>query len=312
MPFSKEMILGASGNQGAAGFYEYQIEQSCRFDKADDSTLKFDVTSAGDRTSWAFSTWLKHGLLNTSDSGDNGSSTIFGSGRSGQYDYIGFFDIDMHITWQDYLGASTPPYGKTNQKFRDVSAWYHLVWVWDSDDSTQADRSRIYVNGTRITNYSNSRAVNSGDQTDINNSGRDFVIGDRAVGDGKLFDGYLANVFFIDGQKKVASDFGQVDTSTNRWIPKAYTGTFGNNGYKLAFGTAPGTGSGAGTDTSGEGHNWTENNFTASDQMIDTPTKNFTTFDPGYSGGGSNVWTEGNTKVKGTDGSLSDSSTTTF
>ena len=72
---------------GSAGFYEYQIEQSCRFDKADSSTLKFDVTSAGDRTSWAFSTWLKHGLLNTSDSGDNGSSTIFGSGRAGQYDY---------------------------------------------------------------------------------------------------------------------------------------------------------------------------------------------------------------------------------
>ena len=32
MPFSTEMILGASGNQGAAAFYEYQIEQSARFD----------------------------------------------------------------------------------------------------------------------------------------------------------------------------------------------------------------------------------------------------------------------------------------
>ena len=31
MPFSKEMILGSSGNQGSAGFYPYQIEQSCRF-----------------------------------------------------------------------------------------------------------------------------------------------------------------------------------------------------------------------------------------------------------------------------------------
>jgi hypothetical protein len=144
------------------------------------------------------------------------------------------------------------------------------------------------------------------------NEGNAFTIGRRHRTSTDLFDGYLANVFFIDGQKKVASDFGQVDTSTNRWIPKAYTGTFGNNGYKLAFGTAPGTGSGAGTDTSGEGHNWTENNFTASDQMIDTPTKNFTTFDPGYSGGGSNVYTEGNTKVQGTDGSLSDASTTTF
>ena len=37
MPFSKEMILGASGNQGAAGFYTHQIEQSCRFDYVDNS-----------------------------------------------------------------------------------------------------------------------------------------------------------------------------------------------------------------------------------------------------------------------------------
>ena len=37
MPFSKEMILGASGNQGSAGFYTHQIEQSCRFDYVDNS-----------------------------------------------------------------------------------------------------------------------------------------------------------------------------------------------------------------------------------------------------------------------------------
>ena len=43
MPFSKDLLIGASGNQGGGGFYEYQIEQSCRFDKADSSSLKFDV-----------------------------------------------------------------------------------------------------------------------------------------------------------------------------------------------------------------------------------------------------------------------------
>ena len=33
MPFSKEMILGASGNQGAGAFYSHQIEQSLRFEE---------------------------------------------------------------------------------------------------------------------------------------------------------------------------------------------------------------------------------------------------------------------------------------
>ena len=254
---------------GSAGFYEYQIEQSCRFDKADSSSLKFDVTSAGDRTSWAFSTWLKFGLLNTSDSGDNGYSTIFGSGRSGQYDYIGFYAIDMHIYWQDYLGGSTPPYGITNQKFRDVSAWYHLVWIWDSDDSTQADRARIYINGTRITNYSASRALSSGDQSDINNSGRDFVIGDSAVGDGRLFDGYLAETIFIDGGTEdfTAGNFGE--TKNGVWVPKDPSSlTFGSNGFHLKYENA----SDLGNDSSGNNNDFTAAGLGTDHKVLDSPT----------------------------------------
>ena len=264
--------LGASQymySSGAGDFYEYQIEQSCRFDKADSSSLKFDVTSAGDRTSWAFSTWLKFGLLNSSDSGDNGYSTILGSGRAGSYDYISFYAIDHHIYWQDYLGASTPPYGITNATFSDTSAWYHLVWIWDSDDSTQADRSRIYINGDRISSYSNSRAVNSGDQTDINNSGRDFVIGDTDVGEGKLFDGYLAETIFIDGGTEdfTAGNFGE--TKDGVWIPKDPSGlTFGSNGFHLKYENA----SDLGNDSSGNNNDFTAAGLGTDHQVLDSPT----------------------------------------
>ena len=268
MPFSKEMILGASGNQGGGNFYTHQISKSMRFDKGDATSLKFDVSSAGDRTSWAFSTWLKFGLLNSSDSGDNGYSTIFGSGRAGQYDYIAFYAIDMHIYWQDYLGGSTPPYGITNAQFRDTNGWYHLVFIWDSDDGTQADRARLYINGTRYSSYSGSRAVGSGDQTDINNSGRDFVIGDSAVGDGKLFDGYLAETIFIDGGAEAftAETFGE--TKNGVWIPKEYSGSFGSNGFHLKYEDA----SNLGTDSSGNGNNFTVANAGTDHQTVDSPT----------------------------------------
>ena len=263
--------LGASQymySTGAAGFYTYQIEQSMRFDKADATTLKFDITSAGDRTSWAFSTWVKISTLPES-SGNNAYRTILGSGRSGHYDYIAFNSTDSHIYWQDYLGASTPPYGITNAKFRDTTGWYHLVWIWDSDDSTQADRSRIYINGNRISDYSASRAVNSGDQTDINNSGRDFVIGDSAVGDGKLFDGYLAETIFIDGGTEdfTAGNFGE--TKNGVWVPKDPSSlTFGSNGFHLKYENA----SDLGNDSSGNGNNFTVNNAGTDHQSIDTPT----------------------------------------
>ena len=269
MPFSKEMILGASGNQSSAAFYEYQIEQSCRFDKGSYSSLKLDLSSAGDRTSWAFSTWLKFGTLNTSDSGNNAYLTVFGSGRGGQYDYIAFYAIDHHIYWQDYLGGSTPPYGITNAEFTDASGWYHLVWIWGSDDSTQADRARIYINGNRITSYSNSRALSSGDQSDINNSGRDHVIGDSAVGDNKSFDGYLAETIFIDGGTEdfTADNFGE--TKNGVWIPKDPSSlTFGSNGFYLKYQNA----NALGDDSSGNNNDFTAAGLGADHQSAESPT----------------------------------------
>ena len=251
----------------ASGFHSHQINKSMRFDKADATTLKFDLTSAGDRTSWAFSTWVKIGALPAS-SGNNGYRTLLGSGRSGHYDYIGFATTDSHIYWQDFLGGSTPPYGITNAAFRDTSGWYHVVWVWDSDDSTQADRSRIYINGTRQSDYSASRALSSGDQSDINNSGRDHVIGDSAVGDGKVFDGLLAETIFVDGGTEdfTAETFGE--TKNGVWIPKKYSGSFGSNGFHLKYEDS----SNLGTDSSGNGNNFTVNNAGADHQEIDTPT----------------------------------------
>jgi hypothetical protein len=268
--FQNNLLAGAAAaaSAGGAGFYDYQIEQSARFDKASSSTLKFDVTSAGDRTAWAFSTWFKFGLLNSADSGSNGYSTIFGSGRSGQYDYIAFYKTNHHIYWQDYLGASTPDYGITNASFRDTGGWYHLVWIWDSDDSTQADRVRVYINGNRITDYSASALPDSGAESDINNSGRDFVIGDSAVGDGKLFDGYLAETMFIDGGAEAftAETFGE--TKNGVWIPKAYTGSFGSNGFHLKYENA----SDLGNDSSGNNNDFTVANMGADHQVLDSPT----------------------------------------
>ena len=256
-------------SSGAGAFYSHQINKSMRFDKADATSLKLDLSSAGDRTSWAFSTWLKFGLLNTSDSGSNGYSTIFGNGRAGQYDYIAFYKTNHHIYWQDFLGGSSSAYGITTSQHRDTGGWYHLVWVWDSDDSTQADRSRVYINGNRISDYSASRAVNSGDTSDINNSGRDHVIGDSAVGDGKLFDGYLAETIFIDGGTELftADNFGE--TKNGVWIPKDPSGlTFGSNGFHLKYEDT----SNFGLDSSGNSNNFTVNNAGTDHQSIDTPT----------------------------------------
>ena len=66
------------------------------------------------------------------------------------------------------------------------------------------------------------------------------------MGDGKLFDGYLAETIFIDGGTEdfTAGNFGE--TKNGVWVPKTFDGTsstgkntkapfYGVNGFRLDF-----------------------------------------------------------------------------
>jgi hypothetical protein len=90
------------------------------------------------------------------------------------------------------------------------------------------------------------------------------------------FDGYLAEVNFIDGQALTPSSFGAYDATTGVWQPARYTGTYGTNGFYLKFASF-GTAADLGTDSSGNGNTWTVNNLSVTagvtyDPMTDVPT----------------------------------------
>ncbi len=188
---------------------------------------------------------------------------------------------------------------RTARKFTDSSSWVHFCMGIDTTASS-GSRLKVEINGvdqgqpsatagSLLQNNQGGSALPTepslNQDMNLNKDSAVYNIGRRTLTSGSPLDGYLANYYFIDGEKLDASNFGQLDTSTNRWVPKAYSGNFNNNGWKLAFGTAPGTSNGAGTDTSGEDHHWTENNFTDSDQVIDSPSQNFATIDPVISNG---------------------------
>ena len=117
----------------------------------------------------------------------------------------------------------------------------------------------------------------------------------------------MAEVAFLDGAdsgaKLNASDFGQVDTSTNRWIPKDIGSyNFGNTGYYLEFKVAPGTGNGAGTDTSGESNNFTSNgSWATTDQFTDYTFSKLSYFYLKNIGSATSTLTEGNLKYTNAD-----------
>jgi hypothetical protein len=185
-----------------------------------------------------------------------------------------YFQSSDKFDWWEY----TTGYNArkvTNQLFRDISAWYHIVCVWDTSNATSTDRQRIYVNGERITSFSTNvePALNEASRF---NSTVPFEVGRSSSGSSGYFSGYMSDINFIDGQALDPTSFGEFDEDSGIWKSIAYTGTYGTNGFFLEFKDS----SALGDDTSGNGNDFTVNNLTSIDQTTDTPTNNFATLNP--------------------------------
>ena len=146
----------------------------------------------------------------------------------------------------------------TNRVFRDVSAWYHIVISLD------LPVLQIWVNGVRI--GSSELGTNSpNDSSYVSWIGRaePMLIG-RNLTNGSIYGDFtLAETHFLEGIAVTNPDaFGEFDDDTGVWNPKAYSGSYGTNGFYLDF-SDNSSDAALGTDSSGNNNTWTVNNFTA-------------------------------------------------
>ena len=191
--------------------------------------------------------------------------TLVGN-TSAPYVTIGFDDTDR-FSFQ--LQAGTGSVGLTStSKYRDTSAWYHAVCVLDTTQATSSDRMKIYINGVQITDFDTANYPTQNSTWNINTNVEHGVGGSSVIQD---FDGYMAQVYFIDGQALDASYFGVTD-STGIWKPKAYSGSYGTNGFYLKFSN----GGNLGADSSGNGNDFTKSGNGV--QRKDTPSNIFATW----------------------------------
>ena len=253
---SSELLLGAAG---AAGGYE--IERGLRFNKDDSAYLDRTPSSAGNRKTWTWSGWVKR-------CGNNNFENIFsagGSDTSARTNITIFFyqDDDAGNPGRLVIGDGNGAYLRTTATFRDPSAWGHLVIVTDTTLSTAGDRIKIYWNGVRITDFNeDTLATNVPQNSDLGlNTTERHTIGNRSYNStlANYSNLYLADIHFIDGQALDPTDFGVFDDN-GVWQPIAYAGSYGTNGYHLDFSDSS-TVAALGTDTSGNGNDWTVNNI---------------------------------------------------
>ncbi len=229
MSGSQQVLIGGAPSGG------YQIERSLRFNSADTAYLNRTPAGAGNRRTWTWSGWVKRSALGSIQAMFAVFDYASGGATNNQHG-IRFTSSDTIEFW-NYSGAYA---GQkiTTQVFRDVSAWYHVVAIWDTPNATASNRMRLYINGSEVTVFGTSSDPTQNTDGHIN---RAFLhtIGtfyDPDFGSPtNLLNGYLTEVNFIDGQALTPSSFGETDSNTGVWKPKAYTGTYGTNGFFLKF-----------------------------------------------------------------------------
>jgi hypothetical protein len=249
----------------------YQISRSLRFNSADSAYLNRTPASAGNRKTWTLSTWFKRSALPTS-----GYFSLFGADSGAGSSFYIAFD---NSTQQFEMGQGATVNRKTTQVFRDPSAWYHLVVTMDTTQATASDRLKIYINGSQITAFATSNDPSLNSDFAVNNNVAQSIGADiPSSGARNYFNGYMTEVYLIDGQQLTPSSFGETNAQTGVWQPKAYSGSYGTNGFYLNFSDNSNTTAATlGKDYSGNGNNWTPNNFSVSagagnDSLVDTPT----------------------------------------
>ena len=262
-------ILGIGGG-GDTEFYPYTLDQSVRFNDNDSAYLTRTPSSDENLDNWTFSAWTK--LANA----DNGRYLIGASIATSKWFHIAV-NTSGQIDIRQFNSSSYDFRKISDAVLRDVSAWYHIVVSYDSDDATAEDRIKVYVNGERITSFGTNENPSSGTDSYLNQNHAHTIgafVNNNGSSVSNFYDGYLAEVNLVDGTTLLPTSFGE--TKAGIWVPIEYTGSYGTNGFKLAFQDS----AALGDDTSGNGNDFTATNLAASDQMLDTPTNSFSTLNP--------------------------------
>jgi hypothetical protein len=279
MPF---VILPTNSASGG-----YDVTNSLRFNSGSQDYFNRTQGTSTNQYIATFSVWFKRSSLSTAQRIFEGYTATSDTGNGAiELDTLDRLHVDGYNTeWR-----------VTSQLFRDLSAWYHLVVAYDTTQGTASNRVKVYINGTEVTAFALNANPSQNSTFGFNNNSSVLQIGRRRItaSNDSFYNGYLSEMFWIDGQALTPSSFGETDFDTGIWKPKAYTGTYGTNGFYLQFKNS----ASLGTDSSGNGNTFTVNNLTSIDQTTDTPTNNFATMNPLDNYWQSSTFTEGNLQVQ--------------
>ena len=183
------------------------------------TTIQRTPSSSGSNSVFTMSMWIKRSNLGV-------AQCLWSNGGSPQGQMSILAGDDLIV----YDGSTTVI--NTNRKFRDVSAWYHIVLTCDAGASGD-DKVKLYVNGVLETSFATDNRSSFSDLNNVNQSGQEMSIGSNGAS-GQYFDGVMSHINLIDGTAYGADTFGSIDATTGEWkIKTSPSVTYGTNGFFL-------------------------------------------------------------------------------
>ena len=251
--------LQRTANRGSVST-GYDVTNSLKVESDNNEYLERPTGgSDGSSTKHTISVWVKRTELGV-------DSEPVSAGGIGRFR----FESDDTFNYQFRSGKELI----TTRVFRDTSAWYHIVAAADSSQATASNRMKLYVNGVQVTDFG---TANYQDQDQASpawgkNTTYSLRVG-AAASSTRNFNGYIAEMYYIDGQTLDPTSFGEFDSNTGIWKPKKFSGTYGSLDTYLDFKDS----SNLGNNVTG-GTDMNANNITVADQATDTCTNNFCTW----------------------------------
>jgi len=174
------------------------------------------------------SVWVKRSKLGT----DQRITMNFADGSN--YAYLRFTDGDVIEVYGVASGSQSTQI-RTNRKFKDTNAWYHIVLAIDTTQGTSTNRMKIYVNGVQETSMSHTDywGQNETCQLFIASGSNYHTVGSAENGT-VSFDGSMSHFHKCDGTALAPTVFGSTDSTTGEWeINTSPSFTVGNTGYTI-------------------------------------------------------------------------------
>jgi hypothetical protein len=174
------------------------------------------------------SVWVKRSKLGT----DQRIHMNFADGSN--YAYLRFTEGDLIEVYGVASGSQSTQI-RTNRKFRDTNAWYHIVLAIDTTQGTSTDRIKIYVNGVQETSMGTTDYWGQNETCQLLiASGSNYHTVGSAENGSSSFDGSMSHYHKCDGTALAPTVFGSTDSTTGEWkINTSPSFTVGNTGYTI-------------------------------------------------------------------------------